>query len=283
MESFIAALILLTTGYCAGGVRIINQSNQALVERLGKYKKTLDPGVNWLAPILDTIVWEDTLREQLIDTGEHQAFTKDSVSLKVKAVVYWKILDLQRAYYAVDNVQDAIRSRVITAMSAEIGRLDLARAVSARNDINKALLLQLDEETGSWGIKVTRIDVQDLKPSDSVIASMELERDAESKKRAEIAQAQGTAGYLREIAKALSTEDQPPSSKEMLHFLLTDRYVEALQELGKSDNTKIVFMDPKALNEAMEPMFGEELAKISHKVRPINGGGKSGGSEEASA
>lgn len=283
MESFFAALILLATGYCAGGVRIINQSNQALVERLGKYNKTLNPGVNWVAPILDTIVWEDTLREQLIDTGEHQAFTKDSVSLKIKAVVYWKILDLQMAYYAVDNVQEAIKNRVITAMSAEIGRLDLGRAVSARDDINKAILRQLDDETEGWGIKVTRIDVQDLKPSDSVIASMELERDAESKKKAEIAQAQGTAGYLREIARALSTEDQPPTSQEMLHFLLTDRYVEALQELGKSDNTKIVFMDPKALNEAMEPVFGEEIAKINPKVRPINGGGKAGGSGEASA
>lgn len=282
MESFIAALILLTTGYCAGGVRIINQSNQALVERLGKYYKKLEPGVNWVAPVLDTIVWEDTIREQLIDTGAHQAFTKDSVALKVNAVVYWKIEQLEKAYYAVDNVQEALKNRVITAMSSEIGRLDLAQAVSSRNDINKAILRQLDEQSGDWGVKVTRIDVQDLKPSDSVIASMELERDAESKKKAEIAQAQGTAGYLREIAKALSTEDQPPSSQEMLHFLLTDRYVEAIQELGKSDNTKIVFMDPKAISESMEPFFGDDLSKMSNKIRPINGG-KSSGSGEASA
>jgi regulator of protease activity HflC (stomatin/prohibitin superfamily) len=283
MESFIAALILLTTGYCAGGVRIINQSNQALVERLGKYNKKLEPGVNWVAPVLDTIVWEDTIREQLIDTGAHQAFTKDSVALKVNAVVYWKIEQLEKAYYAVDNVQEALKNRVITAMSSEIGRLDLAQAVSSRNDINKAILNQLDEQSGDWGVKVTRIDVQDLKPSDSVIASMELERDAESKKKAEIAQAQGTAGYLREIAKALSTEDQPPSSQEMLHFLLTDRYVEAIQELGKSDNTKIVFMDPKAISESMEPLFGDDLSKMSNKIRPINGGGKSSSSGEASA
>jgi regulator of protease activity HflC (stomatin/prohibitin superfamily) len=283
MESFIAALILLTTGYCAGGVRIINQSNQALVERLGKYHKKLEPGVNWVAPVLDTIVWEDTIREQLIDTGSHQAFTKDSVALKVNAVVYWKIEQLEKAYYAVDNVQEALKNRVITAMSSEIGRLDLAQAVSSRNDINKAILNQLDEQSGDWGVKVTRIDVQDLKPSDSVIASMELERDAESKKKAEIAQAQGTAGYLREIAKALSTEDQPPSSQEMLHFLLTDRYVEAIQELGKSDNTKIVFMDPKAISESMEPLFGDDLSKMSNKIRPINGGGKSSSSGEASA
>lgn len=283
MESFIAALILLATGYYAGGVRIINQSNQALVERLGKYHKKLGPGVNWVAPVLDTIVWEDTVREQLIDTGAHQAFTKDSVALKVNAVVYWKIEELEKAYYAVDNVQDALKNRVITAMSSEIGRLDLAQAVSTRNEINKAILRQLDEQSADWGVKVTRIDVQDLKPSDSVIASMELERDAESKKKAEIAQAQGTAGYLREIAKALSTEDNPPSSQEMLHFLLTDRYVEALQELGKSDNTKIVFMDPKSLSEAMEPVLGEDLSKISNKIRPIKGGGKSSSSEEASA
>lgn len=282
MESFIAALILLTTGYCAGGVRIINQSNQALVERLGKYQKKLEPGVNWVAPILDTIVWEDTIREQLIDTGAHQAFTKDSVALKVNAVVYWKIEQLEKAYYAVDNVQEALKNRVITAMSSEIGRLDLAQAVSSRNDINKAILRQLDEQSEDWGVKVTRIDVQDLKPSDSVIASMELERDAESKKKAEIAQAQGTAGYLREIAKALSTEDNPPSSQEMLHFLLTDRYVEAIQELGKSDNTKIVFMDPKAISESMEPLFGDDLSKMSSKIRPINGG-KSSSSGEASA
>ena len=262
MESMLAAFILLATGYVAGGVKIINQSNQALVERLGKYQKTLDPGINWIAPILDTIVWEDTVREQFLEVDEQQALTRDNVALKVKTVVYWKILELRDAYYTVDNVQEAIKNRVTTALGAAIGRRELDQAVSSRDEINKELLRHLDEETEGWGVKITRVDVQNLLPSATVIESMEQERAAEIEKRAEILQAEGTGEYLRAIARALASEDTPPTSQEMLHFLLTDRYVEAVQKLSESDNAKIVFMDPKAINEALEPVMGGDLASM---------------------
>jgi regulator of protease activity HflC (stomatin/prohibitin superfamily) len=269
MESFLAALILLTTGYIAGGVKVINESNKALVERLGRYHKTLEPGINWIAPIIDTVVWEDTTREQILAIGEQKVFTKDSVSLTVEAYVYWRILDMELAYYEVDNVEEAIRNRVATAMNAEIGRRELDQAVSGRNELNKIILHQIADETESWGLKVLRVDIQNLIPSAAVIASMEKEKAAKIDKQAELQQAEGTAGYLRKIAEALSSQSSPPTSRDMLHFLLTERYVEATAKLSQSNNAKVVFMDPKALSEALEPAMGMDV-EVSAKDKSSN-------------
>jgi regulator of protease activity HflC (stomatin/prohibitin superfamily) len=269
MESFLAALILLTTGYIAGGVKVINESNKALVERLGRYHKTLEPGINWIAPVLDTVVWEDTTREQILAIGEQKVFTKDSVLLSVEAYVYWRILDMELAYYEVDNIEEAIRNRVTTAMNSEIGRRELDQAVSGRNEINKVLLGQVEEDAENWGIKLLRVDIQNLVPSPAVIAAMEKEKAAKIDKQAELLQAEGTAGYLRKIAQALSDQSSPPTSQEMLHFLLTERYVEATQKLSESSNAKIVFMDPKAMNESMEPFLGVDV-EVSQRPRSGN-------------
>lgn len=254
--SILAATLLAVIGYCVGGVKIINQGNVALVERLGKYNRTLNAGLSFIAPVIESIVWEDTTREQFIQIDPQRVITKDNVSLEVQAVVYWRIFDLELAYYEIEDVAAAIQNRVSTILGSEIGRRELDRTVTARSEINQVLLEKMDEESQSWGVKVMRVDIQKINPSATVLESMEIERAAEIKKRASILEAEGTAEYMQRIAKALESKH---NAREILHFFMTQRYVDSSFQLSKSDNSKVIFMDPKALSDALEPILGQDV------------------------
>lgn len=252
MEGIFAAIVLLVIGYGIGSVKIVNQGTEALVERLGKYSTTLKPGINSIVPFLDTIVWEESTREQVLDIPPQEAITRDNVSLKADAVVYWRILDLKKAYYAIDNVEKAVENLVLTMLRSEIGQMELEKAFSARKELNQSILQELDEATEPWGVKVTRVEVRDILPAKTVLESMEQERAAEIKKRAAILEAEGTAEYMRMLSEVLKSQ---PNGKEAFQFLLAQKYVDANFKLSESNNSKIVFMDPKAMSEAITDLL----------------------------
>ncbi|WP_239112619.1 SPFH domain-containing protein [Halomicronema sp. CCY15110] len=168
----ILALIVIG-GYTVGAIRIVNQSNQALVERLGRYHRKLRPGLNFIVPFLDTIVWEESIRERMLDVLPLSITTHDNFPLDIDAVVYWKIMDLERTYYEIENVSDAIREVVVAALRSEIGKISLSHVFGSRNELNQALLDILDEATEPWGVKVTRVEVQDISPSTYVSGTMQ--------------------------------------------------------------------------------------------------------------
>ncbi|CAN5748808.1 hypothetical protein BH23CYA1_BH23CYA1_05600 [soil metagenome] len=151
VSSILAILSFLVVGYTVGSVRIIKEGNGALVERLGRYKGTLTPGLNFIVPLLDAVVLEDSLREQTLDTPPQQAITKDNVNLEVDAIIYWRIYDLERTYYAIEDVEFAMQELVITALRSEVGKMDFQSLFSSRETINSALLDVLDEATAPWG------------------------------------------------------------------------------------------------------------------------------------
>jgi regulator of protease activity HflC (stomatin/prohibitin superfamily) len=257
--SIFGVLAFLIVGYTVGSVRIINQGNEALVERLGRYHRKLKPGLNFVVPLMDSIVLEDSVRERLLDIDPQSAITRDNVALEVDAVVYWKILDLERTYYAIEDVEAAIGELVITTLRSEIGKMELERTFSSRDELNKALLDQLDDATEPWGVKVTRVEVQRIQPPQNVIESMQQQQAAELKRRATVLEAQGeqeasikraegTVQSIRLLAEALRDRTD---TQEILKFMIAQRYVEANQKLGESDNSKVVFMDPKALSEGI--------------------------------
>ncbi|MFO8038087.1 MAG: stomatin-like protein [Sodalinema sp.] len=256
MNSIFAVIVLSAIGYVAVGIRIINQGNLALVERLGKYNRTLAAGLSFVAPVVESIVWEDTTREQFCRVDPQLVITKDNVSLEVSAVIYWRIFNLEMAYYEIEDVAAALQSRVTTIIGAEIGQRELDRTVTARAEINQVLLEQIEDETQEWGIKVLRVDIQKINPSATVLESMEMEQAAEIKKRASILEAEGTAEYMKNIARALESRE---NAREILHFFITQRYVDSSFKLSQSDNSKVVFMDPKALSEALGPILGDDL------------------------
>ncbi len=176
MEPFgwLVALVLGATGL-ASSVKIVNQGNEALVERLGKYSgKKLEPGINFLVPVMDRVVYKETIREKVLDVPPQQCITRDNVAITVDAVVYWRIMDMEKAYYKVENLRLAMQNLVLTQIRAEMGQLELDQTFTARAEINEILLRELDDATDPWGVKVTRVELRDIIPSRAVQESMEL-------------------------------------------------------------------------------------------------------------
>lgn len=250
--SILAPMILVVVGYTIGSTKIVNEGNEALVERLGKYYKKLEPGLNYIVPFLDRIAVEETTREQVLDIEPQQAITKDNISVEVDAVIFWQILDLEKAYYAVEDVETAIENLVITTLRSTMGDLELSQTYSSKGDVNRKLLQQLDEATANWGVKVLRVEVQNIKPPKEILDSLAKERAAESAKQAQIYEAQGTVESIELISRALQSQ---PNSQQILQFLVARDYVDANRQLSASDNAKVVFMDPKALTEAMHGLL----------------------------
>ncbi len=192
MGQFLLLLILGLSGAgLASSVRIVNQGNSALVERVGSFKKRLDPGLNVIVPGLDRIVFQDTLRLKVLDIAPQSCITADNVSITVDAVVYWQIIDMERAYYKVQNLEFAMVNLVQTQIRGEIGKLQLDQTFTARSQISDILLEELDTATDPWGVKVTRVEIRDITPSKAVQDSMELQMSAERRKRASILTSEG--------------------------------------------------------------------------------------------
>lgn len=190
---FVFALIVLVLGgsSLAGSVRIINQGNEALVERLGSYNRKLEPGLRFTVPFVERIAYQETIRERVIDIPPQQCITRDNVSIAVDAVVYWRIMDMEKAYYRVQDLKAAMVNLVLTQIRAEMGQLELDQTFTARSEINEILLRELDIATDPWGVKVTRVELRDIVPSKAVQDSMELQMSAERRKRASILTSEG--------------------------------------------------------------------------------------------
>jgi regulator of protease activity HflC (stomatin/prohibitin superfamily) len=191
LVGFLAVLVLGGSAL-AGSVKIVNQGNEALVERLGRYTgRKLTPGLNIMFPFVDKVVTLQTIRERVIDIPPQQCITRDNVSISVDAVVYWRIMDLEKAYYKVENLQSAMINLVLTQIRAEMGKLELDDTFTARSEINELLLRELDIATDPWGVKVTRVELRDIVPSKAVQESMELQMSAERRKRAAVLTSEG--------------------------------------------------------------------------------------------
>jgi len=270
LQPIIVLVVLALIFYGGGSVKIIKEPYQALIERLGRYNRTLKPGVNFVIPFLETIVIKALMSERVLDIPPQQAITKDNVPLTVNAVVYWQILDLRRAYYAIDDVGNALENLTITVLRSKIGKMELQETFSSRDVINQDLLAQLDDATDAWGVKVIRVEVQDIVPAPAIVESMETERAAEIKKRAEILEAEGQAESIERIATALNMQ---PSNREFLKYLIAQKYVDGNYKLSESDNSKVVFMDPKAMSDNLFYLFDSVFDES--KMGKTNGRSKS--------
>jgi regulator of protease activity HflC (stomatin/prohibitin superfamily) len=191
----------------------------------------------------------------------------------VDAVVYWRILELELTYYAIEDVEKAIQELVITTLRSEIGKMEFENTFSSRDELNRALLSQLDEATEPWGVKVTRVEVQEIVPPEEVRRSMQKQQAAELERRATVLKAQGdqeaaikraeaTVRSIQMLSEALQQRDNGPS---ILQFLIAQDYVEANQKLGASENSKVVFMDPKNLTEGLARLIEPD---VPNKPKP---------------
>ena len=284
MESlFLLVFLALGGSTLAGSVKIIHQGNEALVERLGSYNKKLSHGLNFVTPFIDSVVYRETIREKVLDIPPQQCITRDNVSITVDAVVYWRIVDMEKAYYKVENLKSAMVNLVLTQIRSEMGQLELDETFSARSQINELLLRDLDVATDPWGVKVTRVELRDLIPSKAVQESMELQMSAERRKRALIltsegdresavnsargkAEAQILDAEARQKATILQAEAQQKTivlqaqAERQQEVLKAQATAQALQIIAKTLKT-----DPGA-REALQFLLAQHYLEMGTKI-----------------
>lgn len=198
----IGAGVFFTVG--GASFKIVNQGEEALVASFGKYKRKLPAGPHFILPYVDSVTYRGSIKEQVLDIPPQQCITRDNVSITADAVVYWRVMDMEKAFYRVDNLHQAMTNIVLTQIRAELGSLELDETFTARNKINEILLRDLDEATDPWGVKVTRVELRDILPAKAVQESMELQMTAERKKRAAILTSEGEREAAINKAKGLA-------------------------------------------------------------------------------
>lgn len=206
-------LVLIVIIIVSAGVKIVPQSETRVIERLGRFHSVLSPGLNIIWPFIDkpktvytrrvetavngqsivriTSSTSIDLREQVYDFPSQQVITKDNVTTEINALLYFQIVDAKKAVYEIDNLPNALEKLTQTSLRNVIGELELDQTLSSRDTINSRLQIILDEVTNKWGVKVNRVELQDITPPKSVREAMEKQMQAERNRRAEILNAEG--------------------------------------------------------------------------------------------
>ena len=193
MESVIVFVLIavLVVIVIAKTARVVPQQNAFVVERLGKYQKTLEPGLHILLPFVDVIRYKHGLKERAVDIPEQICITRDNVQVGVDGVLYLKVMDPKRASYGVGEYLFAIIQLAQTTLRSEIGKIDLDRTFEERTSINIQVVNEVDKASDPWGIKVLRYEIKNITPPQDVLAAMEKQMRAEREKRAVILTSEG--------------------------------------------------------------------------------------------
>ena len=184
----VAIFVLITLFKTA---RVVPQKEAFIVERLGKYAKTLVAGFHILAPFLDRVAYKHTLKEQAVDVPPQQCITRDNIAVEVDGILYMQVVDPKKASYGIDRYQFASTQLAQTTMRSVIGKLELDRTFEERETINGAIVEAVDKASDPWGVKVTRYEVKNILPPKSIKDAMEKQMRAEREKRAVIAESEG--------------------------------------------------------------------------------------------
>jgi regulator of protease activity HflC (stomatin/prohibitin superfamily) len=188
---FWVLLIGVLVAFVIEGVRIVPQQSAWVVERLGRFDKTLEPGLNLIIPFLDRIAYVHSLKEVPLDVPEQVCITKDNTQLAVDGVLYYQVTDPRLASYGSANYIAAISQLAQTTLRSVIGKMELDKTFESREDINRHIVASLDEAGRNWGIKVLRYEIKSLTPPEAILRSMQAQITAEREKRALIAKSEG--------------------------------------------------------------------------------------------
>ncbi len=294
-------LIALVVLYILRGIKIVSQSETMIVERLGKYNRTLNAGINVILPIIEqakeTIVRRQSgamarssridMREQVYDFDKQSVITKDNVMTEINALLYFQIVDPMKAVYEIQNLPVAIEKLTQTTLRNVVGEMELDETLTSRDTINSKLRNVLDDATNKWGVKVNRVELQDITPPESIRRTMELQMQAERNRRAEILKAEGEkqaqilnsegekqaeinaaeadkqANILKAEgeakAKVLQAEAEATAIRNIaeavadrgadpVNYLLAVKYIEALKDIASGQENKTVYLPYEATN-----------------------------------
>ena len=297
MTYVLIAIVVLVLIFAKMALVIIPQSETKIIERLGRYYATLRPGINIIIPIVDRAkeivvmragryVYSNSidLREQVYDFPKQNVITKDNVQTEINALLYFQIVDPFKAVYEINNLPNAIEKLTQTTLRNIIGELELDETLTSRDTINTKLRSVLDDATNKWGIKVNRVELQDITPPESVLTAMEKQMQAERNKRATILTSEGkkASDILQSEGEKMATINRAEALKQQAilkaegeaqarirkaeaeaiaikkiteavgestnpaNYLLAQKYIQMLQQIAEGDKTKTVYLPYEA-------------------------------------
>ncbi len=273
----VGVLLLFVVVTIAKGVRIVPQGEEWIVERLGKYRTTLRPGLNIVIPYFDRIAYKLVTKDLILDIKEQEVITRDNAVIVTNAVAFVKVTDPVKAAYGVTNFAVAIENLIMTTLRSIIGEMELDEALSSREKIKVRLRESIVDEAIDWGLTVKSVEIQDIRPSPSMQQAMEQQAAAERERKAMVTRAEGekqaaileaearleaakrdanaqvmlaqaSAEALRRVGEAVG----PDSAA--LWYLLGEKYVASLERLAAGENAKFVVL-PADLPQAVAGLF----------------------------
>ncbi len=194
-------LAILVVIVLRAAVKFVPQNTAVVVERFGKYNKTMEAGLNFLVPLIDRVAYTQTLKEQAYDVPSQSAITRDNISLVVDGVLYIKVIDPFKASYGVDDYIFSVTQLAQTTMRSEVGKLELDKTFEERESLNTAIVSSINEASAPWGVQVLRYEIKDIEPPRSVLDAMERQMKAEREKRAVILESEGKRQSAVNIAE----------------------------------------------------------------------------------
>jgi len=260
------------------GVRIVPQGEEWVVERLGKYLKTLMPGGHILVPYIDNVAYKVVTKDMILDIPQQEVITRDNAVLITNAIAFVKVTDTQSAVYGVTNFQMAVMNLVQTSLRSILGDMDLDQALSSRDQIKARLKTSIADDVADWGLTLKSVEIQDISPSGTMQKSMELQAAAERERKATVTRAEGDkqAAILEAEARLESAKrdaevqirlatasaeairlvtDAIPDKELPALYLLGEKYIASLKELGASSGSKVVLL-PADIMKSVEGLLG---------------------------
>ena len=274
----VVAILIFAVVTVWKGVRIVPQGEEWIVERLGKYNATLTPGLTIIIPYLDKVAYKVVTKDIILDVPQQEVITKDNAVIITNAIAFIKVTDPIKAVYGVVDFAEAIRNLVQTTLRSITGEMELDQALSSREKIKVRLKASISDEAIDWGLTIKSVEIQDIKPSESMVKSMELQAAAERERKAVVTRAEGakqamileaegrlesakrdavaqvtlaesSAQAIKNVAAAVGDRDGP------MLFLLGEKYIRALDKMAASQNSKVVLL-PGDLQDALRGILG---------------------------